>query len=130
MAKLPPLPRLKKKLWKIFSEFIRRRDADHAGMVKCFTCPRIMHWKDSQAGHYVPQSIALSLVFHEKNVHAQCGGCNLFKGGNPTIYAIELRKKYGETILEELQNLRRESFRYTRIDYMELIERYQGLLKG
>jgi hypothetical protein len=130
MKKLPPLPRLKKKLWKIFSEYIRRRDADHCGMVKCFTCPQILHWKDMDAGHYVPQSIALSLVFNEKNVHAQCGGCNRYKNGNLTIYALELQKKYGNTILEDLQSLRKENFRYTRADYMEMIERYKGLLKG
>lgn len=128
MKKLPPLPRLKKKAWKLFSEYIRRRDSDNNGMVKCFTCNDVKHWKEMQAGHYVPQSIALSLVFNEKNVHAQCGGCNLFRNGNMSIYAIELRKRYGENILEELQSLRKESFRYTRIDYMELIEKYRKIL--
>ena len=130
MKKLPPLPRLKKKLWRLFSEYIRKRDADEDGMVKCFTCVRQMHWKEAQAGHYTPQSIALSLVFHEKNVHAQCAPCNLYKRGNQTVYAIELQKRYGPTILEDLQNERVENFRYTRVDYMELIEKYQGLLKN
>jgi len=128
MAKLPPLPRLKKKLWKIFSEYIRRRDADENGMVKCFTCPKIMHWKESQAGHYIPQSIALSLVFHEKNVHAQCAGDNLYKRGNLTVYAIELQKRYGPGILEELQSMRQENFRYTRVDYDEMISVYKEKL--
>lgn len=77
-----------------------------------------------QAGHYVPQSISLALVFEEKNVHAQCGGCNLYRGGNPSVYAIELRKRYGENILEELQSMRQEGFRYTRADYDEMIERF------
>jgi hypothetical protein len=129
MAKLPPLPRLKKKLWKVFSEYIRRRDADENGMVKCFTCSKVDHWKNLQAGHYVPQSIALSLVFHEKNVHVQCGGCNLFRNGNPTVYAVELRKRYGENILEELQSHRVENFRYTRVDYDEMIQKYKALMK-
>lgn len=93
-------------------------------MVKCFTCSRVSHWKESQAGHYIPQSIALALVFDERNVQNQCGGCNLYRNGNPTVYAIELRKKYGEGILEELQSLRKEGFRYTRADYDEMIEKY------
>lgn len=129
MAKLPPLPRLKKKLWKLFSEYIRRRDADEDGNVKCFTCFRFSHWTQLQAGHYIPQSIALSLVFNEKNVHAQCPGCNLFKNGNMSVYAVELRKRYGENILEELQSLRKEGFRYTRVEYMEMIEKYKALIK-
>jgi hypothetical protein len=130
MSKLPPLPRLKKKLWKIFSEYIRRRDADENGMVKCFTCPKVDHWKNLQAGHYIPQSIALSLVFHEKNVHQQCAGDNLYKRGNPTVYAIELQKRYGPTILEDLQNERVENFRYTRVDYEEMIETYKKKLES
>ena len=88
-----------------------------------------MHWKESQAGHYIPQSVALSLVFDERNVHNQCGGCNLFKRGNPHVYAIELRKRYGEKILEELAASRVENFRYTRVDYDELIAKYKALIK-
>lgn len=123
--KLPPLPRLKRKLWKLFSEHIRKRNADENGQVKCFTCPKTGHWKEFQAGHYIPQSISLALVFDERNVQVQCGGCNLFRSGNPTVYAIELRKIYGEGILEELQSLRKENFRYTRSDYESLIEKYK-----
>lgn len=122
--KLPPLPRLKKKAWKLFSEYVRRRNCDSFGFTKCFTCPQTGHWKEFQAGHYIPQSISLALVFNEINVQTQCGGCNLYRQGNPTVFAIELRKKYGENILEELQSLRKEGFRYTRSDYEEMIERY------
>lgn len=122
--KLPSLPSLKKKLWKIFSEYIRRRDADEFGWVKCFTCQKRGYWKEFQAGHYIPQSIALALVFDERNVQVQEGGCNLFRNGNPTVYAVELRKKYGDGILEELQSLRRENFKYYRSDYEEMIQTY------
>lgn len=121
------LPSLKKKLWKIFSIRMRKKDADENGMVKCFTCPVIRHWTEMQAGHYVAQSLGLSLVFEERNVHAQCAGCNLYKRGNPSVYAIELRKRYGEGILEELQSLRKEGFKYSRWEYEELIEKYRNL---
>lgn len=124
--KLPSLPRLKRKLWKLFSEYVRKRDANEEGIVKCFTCPKTGHWKEMQAGHYIPQSLSLVLVFDERNVHAQCGGCNLFKRGNMSVYAVELRKRYGENILEELQSLRKEGFRYTRSDYEDLIDKYSG----
>ena len=46
------ISKLKKKLDKIFSEFIRRRNADHLGRVKCFTCGVEKHWKEQQAGHF------------------------------------------------------------------------------
>ena len=129
MAKKKPLPFLKRKLWKLFSEYIRRRDADENGMVKCFTCPKIMHWKESQAGHYMSQSLGLWTVFLETNVHNQCGACNLYKRGNPTVYAVELMKRYGPHILEELQAQRKENYKINRAEYEELIEKYKGLLK-
>jgi hypothetical protein len=34
-----------KKLDKIFSIWIRSKDADHAGMVDCFTCGVTKNWK-------------------------------------------------------------------------------------
>jgi len=125
--KLPSLPRLKRKLWKLFSEYIRRREGE---IVKCFTCIKRGHWKEFQAGHYIPQSIALSLVFDERNVQIQCGGCNLYKRGNTTVFAVELRKKYGDNILEELQSLRREGFKFSRLDYEKMIQKYKRKLNN
>lgn len=123
-----PLPRLKKKLWKLFSEYIRKRDADEQGMVKCFTCTRVSHWKEMQAGHFVAQSLGLWTVFVENNVHAQCAPCNLYKRGNPSVYALELVKRYGPDILGELQLLRKENYKINRAEYEELIKKYKGLL--
>ena len=39
-----------KKLDKIFSEYIRKRDADENGYVKCCTCPTVEHWKEMDCG--------------------------------------------------------------------------------
>src|SRR3989304_4027343 len=44
---------LKRKAWKAFSEYIRRRDADYAGRVSCYTCGLRMHWKSAHAGHAI-----------------------------------------------------------------------------
>ena len=68
-------------------------------------------------------------IFMKKNVHPQCTACNRFRRGNLTAYAIALRKRYGESILEELDELKHKSVKYSRSDYEELIEKYKGLLK-
>ena len=34
-----------KKLDAIFSQYIRLKDADHNGDVKCFTCGKVSHYK-------------------------------------------------------------------------------------
>ena len=129
MAKLPSLPRLKKKLWKIFSEYIRRRDADENGMVKCISCPTVKHWTEMDAGHFHPKSLGLQVYFVEKNVHAQCQRCNLFLQGNQYQYALALEAKYGKGILEEFEQIKNTPLKLSRVDYMELIEKYKGLTK-
>lgn len=86
----------------MYSEYIRRRDSDSFGMVKCVTCPRREHWKEFHAGHY-EHGEDPGTKFHDKNVHAQCPQCNLYQSGKRNEYAIFLEGKYGFGILQEIQ---------------------------
>lgn len=115
----------KNRLWQVFSEYIRKKNADHAGMVTCVTCGAVKHWKEIQAGHYHAKSHGMSLYFDERNVHPQCAGCNLFKSGNLTAYALFLQKTYGPKILKVLDEKRREFLKIPRDRYLELIAEYQ-----
>lgn len=118
----------KRKLWKVFSEYIRRRDADEHGMVQCISCKGVTHWKLSQAGHFIPKSLGLSIYFEEKNVHNQCVYCNL-NGGNPSGYAIALKERYGNDIVEQLHQQKNMQIQISRQGYEEMIERYQEKLR-
>lgn len=129
MAKLPPLPRLKRKLWPLFSIHSRRKDADENGAVKCISCPKVKHWSEMDAGHFYSKSLGLSVYFVEKMVHAQCQYCNLVLQGNQLEYAKGLVKKYGEGILEELEQIKNTPLKLSRVDYMEMIEHYKALIK-
>lgn len=93
---------LKKELWKLFSEYVRRKDADENGIATCFTCGRKNPWKMMHAGHYVRASAGLSTYFDEQNIHVQCYACNIWRDGNSDEYALRLHEKYGENILNEL----------------------------
>jgi len=44
----------KNKLWKLVSEYVRRRHADENGYTACYTCGTIKHWKEMDAGHAIP----------------------------------------------------------------------------
>lgn len=113
--------------WDAFSKFIRKVDADENGMVKCFSCRKVAHWKEMDAGHYIPKSISLALRFYVKNVNVQCTACNRFRHGNLTEYALALKKKYGDGILEELDEIRREGegHRISESEYQELYDKYK-----
>lgn len=76
MAKKLGTAKLKKKLWSIFGEFIRLRDAPD-GYGNCISCEKQIPYPngrgDWHAGHYFPRSTTFSnLYFDERNVNGQC----------------------------------------------------------
>lgn len=89
------------KLDKIFSEFIRLRDANPQGLCFCITCNRPFHWRDGDAGHYV-QRDRLATRFDERNVNAQCKYCNRFRSGEQYLHGVNIDKKYYEGCAERL----------------------------
>ncbi len=82
------------------------------------------------AGHYIASSISLALRFDERNVHPQCTACNRFRHGNMAQYALELQKKYGPDILEELDYFRKQhqGIKLSRNDYEDMIDKYKEKL--
>lgn len=121
--KLKSLQSLKRKAWSLFSLWVRQRDADHRGLNNCVSCGKVIDWKSLQAGHFIPKSHGLVYYFHEKNVHPQCEYCNIWDKENAKImYTQWMIGKYGVTILDELQELKKTPAKYSRGDYETLIE--------
>ena len=115
------------KLWKVFSEYIRRRDANTDGMVKCYTCPAVKHWKELHAGHFVTRT-AKAVKFDEKNVQPQCPNCNAFQGGMSYQFGLNLDRDYGQGTAESLEAQRHSIIKRKPADYEELIASYQQKL--
>jgi 5-methylcytosine-specific restriction endonuclease McrA len=115
---------LKKILWRYFSEYIRKRDN-----YTCISCGKKCIGSECHAGHYHPRTDGLSLFFDEKNVNAQCSACNLFRHGNLTQYALALKRKYGDQILEELEWKHRQFIQIHENEYLKFIEIYKQKLR-
>lgn len=113
---------LKKILDATFSLFIRQRDK---GI--CFTCGVQKPTKEMQCGHYISRSYT-NLRFDERNCHAQCVGCNVFKYGNLTVYALKLIEQHGVVILEELERAKRIERRFTTRELENMIQEYKSLI--
>ena len=79
-----------KRAWKAFSDYIRKKYAK-GDYVTCFTCNRVKHWKEMNAGHFKHGV----LDFDEINIHVQCVYCNRHLSGNLSVYAERLINKYG-----------------------------------
>lgn len=89
---------LKKEVWALFSELVRRSEADPFDYCKCVTCGKIDHYTRMQAGHFIHGT---SFLIPEL-VHPQCPVCNGFKAGMAIEYKEYMLSKYGQNKLDEL----------------------------
>ena len=113
----------------MFSQFIRRRDADEEGNVECVTCGKKMDWKhEAHAGHFMSRR-HLATRWDEKNVSPQCPGCNTFRAGEQYAYSLAIDNRYGEGTSEELLMLSRQTKKITDTELTELIEKYKTINK-
>lgn len=109
---------LKKLADKVFSEYVRQRDRG-----TCISCGTQKPWKEMQAGHFVSRR-HLATRWDEWNVHCQCVSCNVFLKGNMVRYAVALREKHGDNIIEILDKQSRISKPYKKADLLEIILKY------
>lgn len=121
--KNPTVSQLDKKLWKVFSEFIRLRDSDEKGFCKCFTCGRIKFWKDLDCGHGIGRQHK-STKYDEKNNQAQCKRCNGFEGGMREIFKQHMDKKYGTGTWDLMELKSKKPAKWSVFEYQALINYY------
>lgn len=110
---------LKKILDKLFSEYIRRR-----GKGKCFICKCVKHWKQQQAGHYIPRR-HMQFRYDEKNVNCNCVRCNVMLHGNMIAYREEMVKTYGKEWVEVMEAERHKPFKLYTSDLITQISYYK-----
>lgn len=112
------------KLWRVFSEYIRLRDADSNGNIRCITSGKVMHWKMADAGHFIGRR-HMATKFHEQNVNAQSRGANRFNSGEQFVYAKMLDKKYGAGTADKLLALSRSTKKFHSFEIDALTEHYK-----
>jgi hypothetical protein len=120
----PTLAALVRKLDKVFSVYIRTKDADQCGTVTCVTCGKLLHWKEAHASHFVSRR-HMSVRFDERNVHVCCPRCNVFEHGALDDYSKYIIETYGMETFNELLRLKRVNMKWLRSDLEEMIAVYQ-----
>lgn len=118
----------KDKLDRIFSQYIRLRDADQNGYIRCISCGKIVFWKEADNGHFINRK-HMSLRFSETNCNAQCRSCNRFDEGNMTGYNLGMIKKYGQQTVDLLIISKNKANKISNIEYKILIKHYQQEVK-
>ena len=110
---------LKAKLWKKFSEYIRKKYADRNGMV--LTCDGVRkHWKQTHCGHLYNNTERNSslggnaLWYDERNFAPQSSNGNYWNANDSAkkymMWAIE---KYGVEAVQEMRILKGTARKFT-----------------
>ncbi len=118
------ISKLKKDLDKVFSLYIRLRNASKDGIVECWTCGKTAHYKKMHAGHFMSRKHHATR-WNEENVQVQCPRCNLFGQGEQYTFGKLLDVRIGEGKSEELQELSRTTVKYMRFEYEDMIKHYK-----
>lgn len=133
MKKKITVKKLDKRLWRIFSRYIRARDAVKTTgsiyTVNCITCGKRKSTKEVDAGHYLSRSHA-SLKYDERNVHAQCKHCNMPPDpGEIHIYKERVKSLYGVNTPDELYKKKQKLEKRNTRDIEDMIKRYKEKLE-
>lgn len=121
---------LKSRVWKVVSEYIRRRDRGF-----CATCAIKRDWQEMDAGHYRHNSErnqdlgGNALWYDERNLHSQCFSCNRMRSGKLDRYSLLLEEKYGVGILQDLEKLYRTPKKWTIEEILNVEKYYKDELK-
>lgn len=126
------LAKVKKKFWTLFSIYIRMRDGlETTGSTEwalCITCDKRYHFKLLQAGHFVAGRHSSNL-FSERGTHAQCFNCNINLKGNTLEYRRKIIELYGKGVDEELEEISRQTYKYTIPEIEDMMETYKLKIK-
>lgn len=112
----------------IFSIFIRLRDADVNGNVKCCTCPAMFKWSDGRhinCGHFMSRRHRATR-WEEKNCAGQCVACNKWGAGQQFLMGQYLDKRWGNGTAEMLAIKCHNEVHMDKFIIMALIEEYKG----
>lgn len=115
------LAALKRELWALFSRYVKDRDGP-----TCFTCgAKDLEGGNWHAGHCIRMGGHAAVAYDPKNVHSQCGACNIWRDGNVAEYVIRLVERYGYEEFERLVNRSRQTKLWTAPEIRGLIEALQ-----
>lgn len=129
MAKTKTITSLRNKLWKLTSLYVRLRGSDFDDNCSCVTCGHTRHYKEMQAGHFIPKAQGNATAWDLRNIHPQCYRCNINLGGNGAEYFPFMLKTYGSEVVDELRQLSNTSRKISRVQYEEMIEHLQQKLQ-
>jgi hypothetical protein len=118
------ISQLTKKLDTIFSIYIRLENANKNGMVKCFTCDSVHHYKAIQNGHFQSRRF-MSTRFDPFNCAPQCYACNVGMSGMQYEFGKRIDLKYGAGIADLIAQKSKVVKKFIPDELVEMIEYFK-----
>ena len=110
----------------IFSTYIRLRDADDDGYIRCCECGQWFWWENATNGHFAKRRHR-TLRWDERNCHAQCAPCN---GQDLNLRYVDFMvERYGPEIWGILNAQKNNRGKITPQDRKELADDYKHKIK-
>lgn len=122
-TKWPSRSKLVKKADSVFSTFIRLRDSDKKGFVKCPLCWCKVHWKKAQNMHFITRACRF-YRYDEDNCHAWCMRCNVILNGNYIEYTRYMQNRYGISAIDQMRVNAKKIFKLNNAGLQEIIDTY------
>ena len=72
------------------------------GLIPCYTCGAMRHWKEMDAGHYIGRSNR-GTRFDLRNIRPQCTRCNAYEEGQHWKFRQALVAELGAKEVESLE---------------------------
>lgn len=111
-----------KTVWDKCSKYNRLKLADGNGYVACVSCGKVDHYKNMDAGHFIPKKKGKTVYFLPENIWPQCTGCNRPYSSSDAervkiAYTLWMVKTFGQDEVERLQKLSREIAHTQELDH-------------
>lgn len=120
MPRKPSRKTLIKKLDALFSQYVRKKNADKNDMCTCVTCKQKIHYKEIQAGHFMSRK-HYSTRWDIDNVHPQCVACNVFKYGEQYKYSLFLGERRSKLLYLKSQKI----VKFSNADLQEMLDEFK-----
>lgn len=124
----PKKPNYVDQLDRVFSLYIRLRDALPNGMVKCISCGKYFPFAQVDCGHFYSR-IHTATRWDEDNCHAECRYCNRMSAEHLIGYRANLVKKIGEQRVALLEVKAHQTVKRDEYVMKLLIEDYKKKVK-
>lgn len=96
--------KLQKQLWDECKRIIRNKYKNEDGTWTCFTCGKtITDNQNAHTAHFIPKSVCGAYLKYDlRNLRICCMACNVWLGGNGSMYYKHLVETEGQEYVDKL----------------------------